>query len=179
MMPSFLADYARILAAAIPAEYTDTHGADRFGPLRAKWHNITRGIRRWLVKFGFIRVKTAKRTVIPGIQFVTPHLTELEWLYAHLAEEESQQILVKVIAFLALGNRKIKLDIEGAELAALRGAEKTLRRFHPKLPFCGYHNLPDFWEIPQHLDTLKLGSKSHLWHFTIHQEETVLSAAVR
>lgn len=37
----------------------------------------------------------------------------------------------------------IKADIEGAERHALAGAERTIRRFHPKLAFCIYHLADD------------------------------------
>jgi FkbM family methyltransferase len=70
----------------------------------------------------------------------------------------------------------IKMDIEGAELPALQGAEATLRRFRPKLAISVYHRLSDFWQIAQYLDSLGLGYKLHLRHFTIHVEETVLFA---
>lgn len=70
----------------------------------------------------------------------------------------------------------IKMDIEGAELPALRGAVATLRRFRPKLAISVYHNLGDFWQIPQYLDSLSFGYKFYLRHFTIHAEETVLFA---
>ena len=68
----------------------------------------------------------------------------------------------------------IKMDIEGAELEALRGAERTIRQFRPKMAISLYHKLNDFWEIPQYLDGLGLGYKFTLRHFTIHAEETVL-----
>ena len=70
----------------------------------------------------------------------------------------------------------IKMDIEGAELPALKGAESALRQFRPKLAISVYHRLSDFWEIPQYLESLDLGYKFHLRHFTIHAEETVLFA---
>ncbi len=72
----------------------------------------------------------------------------------------------------------IKMDIEGAELDALKGAEATLRQFRPKLAITVYHSLSDFWQIPQYLDSLGLGYKFYLRHFTIHAEETVLFAEV-
>jgi FkbM family methyltransferase len=70
----------------------------------------------------------------------------------------------------------IKMDIEGAELHALRGAEQTLKKFRPKLAIAVYHGLEDFWTIPQYLDELSLGYQFYLRHFTIHAEETVLFA---
>ncbi len=69
----------------------------------------------------------------------------------------------------------IKLDVEGAELAALRGAEETIRRFHPRLAVSLYHRNEDFAEIPRYLAAR--GYRLYLDHFTIHEEETVLFAA--
>lgn len=73
----------------------------------------------------------------------------------------------------------IKMDIEGAELQALRGAEKSIRQFKPKLAITVYHSLEDFWEIPKWIAQLGLGYQFYLRHFTIHQEETVLFATVK
>lgn len=70
----------------------------------------------------------------------------------------------------------IKMDIEGAELNALRGAEQTLKKSRPKLAIAVYHRLDDFWTIPQYLDELGLGYQFYLRHFTIHTEETVMFA---
>lgn len=70
----------------------------------------------------------------------------------------------------------VKMDIEGSELAALQGAEKTLRKFRPTLAVSVYHNLSDFWTIARYLDSLGLGYRFYLRHFTIHAEETVLFA---
>lgn len=71
----------------------------------------------------------------------------------------------------------IKMDIEGAELEALKGATETLRRFRPKLAITVYHALEDYWTIPQFLDSLDLGYTFHFRHFTILEEETVLFAS--
>lgn len=70
----------------------------------------------------------------------------------------------------------IKMDIEGAELGALKGAEETLRTFRPKLGISVYHKESDFIEIPTYLDKLGLGYKFFLDHFTIYGNETVLFA---
>lgn len=74
--------------------------------------------------------------------------------------------------------RFIKLDIEGAELPALRGAEQVLRRDLPTLAVAVYHRPQDFWEIREWLASLGLGYRFWLRHFTVHAEETVLFAAV-
>lgn len=68
----------------------------------------------------------------------------------------------------------IKTDIEGAEPYALKGAEKTLRRFKPKLAISVYHSMNDFVGIVKQIDELSLGYKFFLGHFTIFGSETVL-----
>lgn len=73
----------------------------------------------------------------------------------------------------------IKMDIEGAELAALQGAESTIRRHKPKLAISLYHSLADFWRIPAYLQTLDCGYEYRLAHYTIHADETVLFAIAR
>lgn len=42
----------------------------------------------------------------------------------------------------------IKMDIEGAETAALTGAGKVIRKNKPVLCICIYHSLEDFYRIP-------------------------------
>ena len=71
----------------------------------------------------------------------------------------------------------LKMDIEGSELAALQGAEKTLRQFKPKLAISIYHKFSDFFEIPLFLQSLSLGYRFYVDHYTIHAEETVLYAS--
>ena len=68
----------------------------------------------------------------------------------------------------------IKLDIEGSELEALRGAEKTIRRCRPRLAVCLYHKPRDLWEIPLWLEELGLGYSFFLGHHDPAPTETVL-----
>jgi FkbM family methyltransferase len=42
----------------------------------------------------------------------------------------------------------IKMDIEGMELAALRGARSLLADAQPSLAVCAYHRLEHAWEVP-------------------------------
>lgn len=42
----------------------------------------------------------------------------------------------------------IKMDIEGAEMSALRGAQDIIRKYSPKLAICIYHSWEDRFDIP-------------------------------
>lgn len=71
----------------------------------------------------------------------------------------------------------IKMDIEGAEPSALRGALATIKKHRPKLAIAIYHSMDDFVNIPKWLMGLDLNYRFYLGHYTIHAEETVLFAA--
>lgn len=73
----------------------------------------------------------------------------------------------------------IKLDIEGAEEHALRGAEKTIRSMHPTIAVSLYHSPSDFVVLPRLLDRFFPDYRFYLKHATMHAEETVLFATVR
>lgn len=46
------------------------------------------------------------------------------------------------------GATLIKMDIEGAELKALCGSEKTIKKYTPKLYVCAYHRNEDMFALP-------------------------------
>jgi FkbM family methyltransferase len=73
----------------------------------------------------------------------------------------------------------IKMDIEGAELLALKGAEQSIRKYRPKLAIAIYHSMDDFVSIPQWILNLDLGYELFIDHFTIYGEETVIFAKPR
>jgi len=56
----------------------------------------------------------------------------------------------------------IKLDVEGAEMAALIGASAMIRRDQPRIAACIYHRPTDFWEIPLLLRELVPAHRLHL-----------------
>ncbi|WP_194910578.1 FkbM family methyltransferase [Azospirillum sp. INR13] len=68
----------------------------------------------------------------------------------------------------------IKLDIEGAELPALRGAERTIRHHRPKLAIAVYHDIGDFAAIPRMIETMRPGSRYRLRHHSPIHHDTVL-----
>ncbi|TSA18409.1 FkbM family methyltransferase [bacterium] len=70
----------------------------------------------------------------------------------------------------------IKMDIEGAEMEALRGAEKTLKKFKPKLAISVYHSISDFVDVFEYVASQNAGYRFYLGHYSIHWYETILFA---
>jgi FkbM family methyltransferase len=369
-MHRFVTDYTKTITEAIGTDYSDNYDVDRFGTCKCRKLEPKTLVRRFLLKLGMVSTKSAQNTIYAGLEFIKPYLSDLEWLYKTLADEESRSWLVSLTAYRCFGYRKIKLptnipdfwkakdlalqiprgaeeidpqflgwklherslelfgypirmfcgegacyttfvheqyrcetvdgaieceegdiavdaggcygdtalylahksgstgkvasfeflpvnvsifrrnmalnpglasrvrlyenpvwsvsgdrlyfngngpgtnvgpvaktpdaaeiktlriddlvvrgdypridfikmDIEGAELEALKGSEAVLRRFRPKLAITVYHDFKDFWEIPKFLDRLGLGYRFYLRHFTIHAEETVLFAVAK
>lgn len=70
----------------------------------------------------------------------------------------------------------MKMDIEGAELEALKGAAGTIRRYRPKLAICVYHKPEDIVEIPAYILELNPEYGLYLRHYSDNAGETVLYA---
>jgi len=70
----------------------------------------------------------------------------------------------------------IKMDIEGAELEALKGAKETIQRDRPKLAICIYHKPEDLWEIPLYIKELVPEYRFYIRHHGFGKSETVLYA---
>ena len=62
----------------------------------------------------------------------------------------------------------IKLDIEGFERAALRGARRVIEQHAPVLAICVYHKQNDLWEIPLMLHEWQ---KNYAFFLRPHNEE--------
>lgn len=70
----------------------------------------------------------------------------------------------------------IKMDVEGAELEALKGAESTIVRWEPKLAVCLYHKPQDVWEIPSYVHELLPNHRLYIRHYSPYCLDTVLYA---
>ena len=61
----------------------------------------------------------------------------------------------------------LKMDVEGAELPLLRGAEQSIRRHHPKLLISVYHEVEQLFEVPEYIrslsDRYRLYLRNHTW----------------
>jgi len=72
----------------------------------------------------------------------------------------------------------IKMNIEGAELAALEGARHSIRRWAPRLAISAYHRPSDLWQIPQMVRELRDDYRLYLRQHDGGVIETVLYAMV-
>lgn len=67
-----------------------------------------------------------------------------------LSAQGTVPVEIRAVDDLLLGHPVTiaKLDVEGAEAAALRGMADTLRRWHPRLIVSGYHRVEDLFALP-------------------------------
>lgn len=70
----------------------------------------------------------------------------------------------------------IKMDIEGAEPQALRGAAHVIRTQKPRLAICVYHHIRHLWDIPLAIHELVPEYRIYLRHHTNLEYETVCYA---
>lgn len=73
----------------------------------------------------------------------------------------------------------IKLDIEGAELEALKGAQDTLKKCRPQLALCIYHKKEHIFEIPLFLSATIDNYVYRLGHYSSSFWDTVWYAIPR
>lgn len=58
------------------------------------------------------------------------------------------------LALEVIGKACLKMDIEGAEMAALEGAAEFIKTYHPHLALCLYHKTNDIYKIPQYIQSI-------------------------
>jgi len=97
---------------------------------------------------------------------------------SHIAEDGNMRIKVVSIDGVLEGQPAtlIKMDVEGSELEALCGAEKTIKKYKPRLAVCVYHKVQDIIEIPLKILELNPEYQLYLRHYSYVDTETVLYA---
>lgn len=70
----------------------------------------------------------------------------------------------------------ITMDIEGAELNALYGAEQTIKRAEPDLAISIYHSPDQLWNVLLYLNTLNEKYRFFIRNYTSFSTETILYA---
>lgn len=94
----------------------------------------------------------------------------------HLNESGDQGIATVAVDDLLAGQNVdfIKLDVEGAEEAALRGAARTIESQRPVLALSCYHHPTDLWRLPDFLSELAPGYRLFLRQHTYNSFDLVL-----
>ncbi len=68
----------------------------------------------------------------------------------------------------------IKMDLEGWELKALKGAKRHILEDHPKMAIAVYHHPSDFWQIFNYIFNLRQDYNIFLRHYTESWTETIM-----
>ena len=97
-----------------------------------------------------------------------------------ISEDSDNYIEVDTIDNIAGGKpvSYIKLDVEGAELMALKGAEQTIRKYKPILGISIYHKERDFIDIPMYVKEIV---PEYKFYFRAHKKlaiDSVLYAVI-
>lgn len=93
-------------------------------------------------------------------------------IHSYLSSEITREIeTISVDDFVEVNNIEkvdfIKMDIEGAELKALKGAEKTIVNHRPQLAICIYHSYEDLFEIPLYLSNILKNYRFEVYHYSL------------
>lgn len=70
----------------------------------------------------------------------------------------------------------LKMDVEGMECPALRGARKVIQTYRPKLAICAYHSNSDMIRVPELILELNPEYKLYFRHYSNALVETVCYA---
>lgn len=70
----------------------------------------------------------------------------------------------------------LKADVESYEYRMLRGAQKTIQKYKPRMAICIYHNPIDMFSIPKFIHSIEPSYNLVLRHHSIGFAETVLYA---
>lgn len=97
MSSSFLLSYFRLVVSSLFNSHRDNYDFNRFGPLPVKPRRASSD--------------KHSREIVDAIRQVMNYNPQFKHLYNMLADEESKDILVKVLAFRTLGHRKVKLPL--------------------------------------------------------------------
>lgn len=99
---------------------------------------------------------------------------------SRVSEEGTESVHCETIDTICMGNYSsvdmIKMDIEGSEYYALKGAEAVIKKYHPILAVCVYHKMDDFFRLPLLIKQLYPGYKLYFRQYELSAEETVCYA---
>lgn len=99
--------------------------------------------------------------------------------YANSRIDEESSNVIKCVTLDSVVKERvtfIKMDIEGAELEALKGCKNIINQYRPKLAISVYHKPEDIIEIPKFIKQLVPEYRLYLRHYSNCHTETILYA---
>ncbi len=87
---------------------------------------------------------------------------------SHIGDDGSESVIGQSLDNVLNGDEAtfIKMDIEGAEVKAIEGAEKTIKAYKPKLAISIYHKPEDIMEIPLAIMKIRDDYKFYIRHYS-------------
>lgn len=143
-----------------------------FEPDQNHWDNVYAGI----ADAAFNKVVFLKKGLWSEERLVS---FESDMSESHISDDGS--IKISVTSIDQVINEPItfiKMDIEGAELEALKGSAKHIVADQPRLAICIYHKPEDILTIPQYILSLVPQYRLYLRHYSFSDNETVLYAVI-
>ncbi|MEO6906888.1 MAG: FkbM family methyltransferase [Abditibacteriaceae bacterium] len=100
---------------------------------------------------------------------------------SHVDESGANTIQVVALDHVLQGFHPdfIKMDIEGAEMNALKGAHSLIETYRPALAICVYHKPEDLWDVLQLIDSWQYGYEFYLRAHQFSGLDVVLYAKVK
>ena len=68
----------------------------------------------------------------------------------------------------------IKMDLEGWEIKALSGSKRHIKQNHPTLAIAIYHDISDFWKVPEQVLSYRSDYDIYIRHYTEGWSETIM-----
>lgn len=114
---TFLEAYVEEIAASLSNNFVDNYDVLRFGePPHVEQDRSWKGVlRARLKKRGYVPAHSVREECLNPFRMIAPYTHRFQWLYEHLADEESRRLLIQVLAYRALGYTKVKLPLSSPE----------------------------------------------------------------
>ena len=110
---SFLSAYIYEVASNIYNNHEDNYDSYRFGPRITELHKTTPGIKVIDIpqKGEPADLDLLAKAFVSAIELIEPFLSRFDDVFTQLADKESRNIYIKVLAYRALGYQKVKLPL--------------------------------------------------------------------
>jgi FkbM family methyltransferase len=135
--------------------YAFEPGYKQFNALQ---HRLRRLIVEWAINpenVSLIRAGLADKSGAMSCTFVNdaPLRHGLADLKSDLSDDDTDRVNVLALDEFLSGRKVtfIKADVEGMEMELLRGSERTIRNYRPKMALCVYHYPSHLYEVAEYV----------------------------